>query len=58
MTNPTSLSLAQARDLLRAKKLSAAELTDAHIAAVEQARALNAYVLETPDKARCLISSR
>jgi aspartyl-tRNA(Asn)/glutamyl-tRNA(Gln) amidotransferase subunit A len=54
MTEPTSLSLAQARDLLRAKKLSAAELTDAHIAAIERARALNAYVLETPDKARCM----
>jgi aspartyl-tRNA(Asn)/glutamyl-tRNA(Gln) amidotransferase subunit A len=54
MTNPTSLSLAQARDLLRAKKLSAAELTDAHIAAIERARALNAYVLETPDKARAM----
>ncbi len=34
------------------KSFSAAELTDAHIAAVEQARALNAYVLETPDHAR------
>ncbi len=52
MNEPTSLSLAQARDLLRAKKLSAAELTDAHIAAIERARPLNAYVLETPDKAR------
>jgi aspartyl-tRNA(Asn)/glutamyl-tRNA(Gln) amidotransferase subunit A len=54
MTEPTSLSLAQARDLLRAKKLSAAELTDAHIAAIERARPLNAYVLETPDKARTM----
>ena len=54
MTDPTSLSLAQARDLLRAKKLSASELTDAHIAAIERARSLNAYVLETPDKARAM----
>jgi aspartyl-tRNA(Asn)/glutamyl-tRNA(Gln) amidotransferase subunit A len=54
MTEPTSLSLAQARDLLRAKKLSAAELADAHIAAIERARLLNAYVLETPDKARAM----
>jgi aspartyl-tRNA(Asn)/glutamyl-tRNA(Gln) amidotransferase subunit A len=54
MTEPTSLSLAQARDLLRAKKLSAVELTDAHIAAIERARPLNAYVLETPDKARSM----
>jgi len=54
MTDLTSLSLAGARDLLKSKKISAAELTDAHIAAVERARALNAYVLETPDKARAM----
>jgi aspartyl-tRNA(Asn)/glutamyl-tRNA(Gln) amidotransferase subunit A len=54
MTDLTSLSLAEARDALRAKKMSAAELTDAHIAAVEKARALNAYVLETPDIARVM----
>lgn len=33
------------------KRFSAVELTDAHIAAVERARALNAYVLETLDHA-------
>jgi len=54
MTEPTGLSLAQARDLLRSRKISASELTDAHIAAMEKARALNAYVLETPDKARAM----
>ena len=48
MTDPTSLTLAQARDLLRQKKISAVELADAHIAAIERARALNAFVLETP----------
>ena len=37
MTDPTSLTLAQARDLLRRKQISAAELTDAHLAAVEAA---------------------
>src|SRR5215470_4623737 len=52
MTDLTSLSLAEARDLLRSRKISAAELTDAHVVAVERARPLNAYVLETPDKAR------
>ena len=31
---------------------TAAELTDAYIAAVEAARTLNAYVHETPDRAR------
>jgi aspartyl-tRNA(Asn)/glutamyl-tRNA(Gln) amidotransferase subunit A len=54
MSDPTSLTLAEARDLLRTKKISAAELTNAHIAAVEKARMLNAYVLETPDKARAM----
>jgi aspartyl-tRNA(Asn)/glutamyl-tRNA(Gln) amidotransferase subunit A len=54
MTDLTSLSLAQARDALRAKKVSARELADAHIAAIEKARGLNAYVLETPDVARAM----
>src|SRR3954470_14565933 len=54
MTELTALSLAEARDLLRGKKISAAELTDAHVRAVEQARALNAYILETPDQARAM----
>ncbi|HEY4922680.1 MAG TPA: amidase family protein, partial [Xanthobacteraceae bacterium] len=54
MTDPTALTLAQARDLLRQKKISALELADAHIAAIEQARALNAFVVETPDAARAM----
>src|SRR3954469_20870920 len=52
MTDPTSLTLAQARDLLRAKSISAIELADAHLGAIEKARDLNAFVLETPDQAR------
>jgi aspartyl-tRNA(Asn)/glutamyl-tRNA(Gln) amidotransferase subunit A len=52
MTELTSLTLAAARDGLRQRAFSAVELADAHIAAVEQARVLNAYVLETPDLAR------
>ena len=52
MIDLTSLSLAQARDALRAKEFSAAELTDAYLSAIEKARALNAFVLETPDRAR------
>jgi len=52
MTDLTSLTLAQARDALRKKEFSALELVDAHIAAVEKARALNAFILETPDLAR------
>jgi aspartyl-tRNA(Asn)/glutamyl-tRNA(Gln) amidotransferase subunit A len=50
----TALTLAQARDALRRKEFSAAELAGAHLAAVEQARALNAFVLETPDRARAM----
>jgi aspartyl-tRNA(Asn)/glutamyl-tRNA(Gln) amidotransferase subunit A len=52
MSDLTALTLAQARDGLRAKQFSAAELTDAHLAAMERARALNAFVLETPERAR------
>jgi aspartyl-tRNA(Asn)/glutamyl-tRNA(Gln) amidotransferase subunit A len=52
MTDLTALTLAQARDGLRAKQFSAAELTDAYLAATERARALNAFVLETPELAR------
>jgi aspartyl-tRNA(Asn)/glutamyl-tRNA(Gln) amidotransferase subunit A len=51
MTDPTRLTLAEARDALKAKTLSATELTGAFVAAVEKARPLNAYVLETPEKA-------
>src|SRR5690242_19840886 len=52
MSDPTALTLAQARDLLRQKKISAVELADAHVAAMEKARVLNAFVLETPERAR------
>jgi aspartyl-tRNA(Asn)/glutamyl-tRNA(Gln) amidotransferase subunit A len=52
MTDLTHLTIAAARDGLARKDFSATELTNAHIAAVEKARALNAYVLETPEHAR------
>ncbi len=51
MSELTSLTLAEARDLLRKRDISAAELTKAHLAAVKEARALNAFVLETPEQA-------
>src|SRR6478672_9520005 len=54
MTDLTSLTLADARERLRRKEITALELTDAHIGAVEAARALNAYVRETPDQARAM----
>ena len=52
MAELTSLTLADARDGLRGKKFSAREIAEAHIAAMERARALNAYVLATPEQAR------
>jgi aspartyl-tRNA(Asn)/glutamyl-tRNA(Gln) amidotransferase subunit A len=52
MTDLTALTLAQARDGLRKKQFSATELAEAHLAAIAGARALNAFVLETPDRAR------
>jgi aspartyl-tRNA(Asn)/glutamyl-tRNA(Gln) amidotransferase subunit A len=52
MTDLTALTLAQARDALRNKEFSATELAEAHLAAIESARALNAFVLETPERAR------
>ncbi|MGY3493807.1 Asp-tRNA(Asn)/Glu-tRNA(Gln) amidotransferase subunit GatA [Bradyrhizobium sp. USDA 4502] len=52
MTDLTSLTIAEAREGLASKSFTARELTDAHLAAIEAARVLNAYVLETPDRAR------
>lgn len=51
MTNLTHLTIAEAVDGLKAKKFSATELTKAHIAAVEKAKALNAFITETPELA-------
>ncbi len=52
MTDLIALSLAEARDGLRAGTFTAAELTDAYVAAVEAVRPLNAFITETPDRAR------
>jgi aspartyl-tRNA(Asn)/glutamyl-tRNA(Gln) amidotransferase subunit A len=51
VTELTNLTIAEARDGLAAKTFSAAELAQAHIDAIAKAKALNAYVLETPDRA-------
>ena len=51
MSELTNLTLKTALDGLRSKAFSSVEITRAHIAAVEAARPLNAFVLETPDKA-------
>jgi aspartyl-tRNA(Asn)/glutamyl-tRNA(Gln) amidotransferase subunit A len=57
MTELTSLTLGEARDGLRRKRFSALELAEAHLAAMDAARALNAFVLETPDVARAMASA-
>jgi aspartyl-tRNA(Asn)/glutamyl-tRNA(Gln) amidotransferase subunit A len=51
MTGLTELTLAEACSALRQKKCSAVELAQAHIRAIEKARALNAFIIETPEKA-------
>ncbi|HEV2603116.1 MAG TPA: Asp-tRNA(Asn)/Glu-tRNA(Gln) amidotransferase subunit GatA [Microvirga sp.] len=51
MTELTHLTIAEARDALAQKQFSAAELAQAHLTAIEKARVLNAYVLETPERA-------
>ncbi len=47
----TGLTLKAALEGLRSRRFSAEEITRAHLDAIESARALNAFVLETPDKA-------
>jgi aspartyl-tRNA(Asn)/glutamyl-tRNA(Gln) amidotransferase subunit A len=54
MSELTRLTIADARTGLKQKKFSAAELADAHLAAIEKARLLNAYVLETPERAAAM----
>ena len=51
MSDLTALTLKAALDGLRARAFSSVEITAAHIAAIEAARGLNAFVLETPDQA-------
>src|SRR5216684_7778790 len=54
MTDLTSLTLAEARTGLANKSFTSLELTDAHLEAIEAARALNAFVMETPEQARAM----
>jgi aspartyl-tRNA(Asn)/glutamyl-tRNA(Gln) amidotransferase subunit A len=51
MRDLTSLSIAKARAALDKKEFTALELTQSYLAAMEKGRALNAYVLETPEHA-------
>ena len=54
MTDFTSMTLAEARDGLAKKSFTSLELTDAHLKAIEDARVLNAFILETPEQARAM----
>ncbi len=52
MTSLTHLTISDALDGLKSKQFSAADLTEAHIKAVESTRVLNAFITETPEIAR------
>jgi len=49
MTDLTKMKIAEARDLMKKGDLSSRELTEAHIAAVDAADSLNAYIVKTPE---------
>jgi aspartyl-tRNA(Asn)/glutamyl-tRNA(Gln) amidotransferase subunit A len=51
MSETVPMTLAEARDALKARKISSTELTSAFVRAQEQSRSLNAFVTETPDRA-------
>ncbi|WP_374548024.1 Asp-tRNA(Asn)/Glu-tRNA(Gln) amidotransferase subunit GatA [Rhodoblastus sp.] len=51
MSDLTRLTLAEARDGLAAKKFSAVEINQAFLDAMARAKGLNAYIVETPEKA-------
>jgi len=51
MTKLTDLNISSARDGLADGEFTAVELAESHIAAIEAARGLNAFITETPDLA-------
>ncbi|MEO8300636.1 MAG: Asp-tRNA(Asn)/Glu-tRNA(Gln) amidotransferase subunit GatA [Rhizomicrobium sp.] len=50
-SDPTTMTLAEARDAIRAKKISSRELTGAFVKAIEAARPLNAFITEAGERA-------
>ena len=53
MSDLTQLTISQARAKLRAKEITATEITEAYLSAIERANpSLNAYIVVTGDKAR------
>jgi aspartyl-tRNA(Asn)/glutamyl-tRNA(Gln) amidotransferase subunit A len=57
MSELTSLTLKDALEGVKARRFSAVELAKAHLEAIAAARALNAYVLETPEKALAMAAA-
>jgi len=51
MSELLDLTIAQARKKLKTRDISARELAQAHLDAIDKSAALNAYILPTPDKA-------
>ena len=49
MTDLTKLKISEARDMLAKGNITSRELTEAHIAAVDAADSLNAFVAKTPE---------
>lgn len=57
MSELLKLTIAQTRDALSKGQFKASELAEAYISAIEAARSLNAYIVETPDKARAMAAA-
>ena len=57
MSDLTGLTLKAAADAIKSKSVSSVELTKAFVDAVETARPLNAYILETPEKALAMAAA-
>lgn len=57
MTALTDLTLTEARDALLKKEVSAVDLARAQIVEIEKARALNAFLAETPEKALAMAAA-
>jgi aspartyl-tRNA(Asn)/glutamyl-tRNA(Gln) amidotransferase subunit A len=51
MSDLTEFTIAEIRDALAGRRFSAVELARAYLANMEKARTLNAYIVETPEKA-------
>ena len=51
MSELTAMTLAEARDAVRSKKISSRELTAAFVGAIERARSLNAFITEAGQEA-------